>query len=239
MTLICPRPLESLGTMNNFSDIEIFSSETDFVQVGDRDYIQGIHITQTMAETVFAWRQASDRFIAETIKFNRKILCNGRVFVCSADHEERLPKDGASLLYGKLEDGQSFVSSFVPDQENSIRKRIEKDDLIISPIMETDEYSGDFQVSWHDSNTYLKTLIEADKRAILNTVGESPRSPVIEVTAVEDLVIPRNLLPYEGVLTVKKLGVRTAGSLEYILSAITWTGEATGDPVRLTFSVKK
>lgn len=218
----------------------MFSVSTNFTQVGDRDYIQGIHIADTMLRAVFNWSPPGVSWLnVEAIKFVKKTLLNGTVIVVPNPEEITDMPPCAVSLRGASDNGGSFIAQFIPNNACPVSKHIKAETARISSIRKGHNFAGVFDVSWSDSDSYLKTLVEANKRAIKHSLPESDQKAVIEITAVERLFMPLALLPFDGELCIRNLGVRSFGPLLYVQNSLSWTGITGRSPLTLTYSVRQ
>ncbi len=218
----------------------MFSLPTDFIRVGDRDYLQGIHITDTMLRAVFEWSRPETAWLKiDTVKFIQKTLQNGRVCVFSDDEGGSNLGPCAVSLRGNDNNGHSFFAKFFPDEACPVSRHIVADALRISEIRNSHHFAGTFDVAWSDTNGYLKTLIEANKLAIKSSLPENGKNTIIEVTAVEKLYMPQVLRPFEGELTIRNLGVRSLASLQYVQNTLSWTDSDGKTPLVLTYSIRQ
>lgn len=214
--------------------------ETDFVRVGDRDYIQGIAIAQAIAEAALSAHGAgSDGILfVDVAKFPRKTPCNGMIHIVADDAEPDLVTDAACILHGRWADGGRVFGAFIPNPNDPVRKNIENDKLVFSDPVKTGRFSGESDVKWRNLTEFFKTLVEVNKRTILKSLNPVEGLPVIEIVYVKNFSVSTQAPEFDGKLIVRNIGERDFGPRRYVLNVLSWPGLDGEDTIEMAFSLE-
>jgi hypothetical protein len=211
----------------------------EFARVGNRDYIQGISIACAMARTAGTRSPHTLPLRIKHVKFTRKTLCDGGVVVSAQGCETDLPAGTVAVLRGITPAG-SVCAGYLPDVHRPVQRTISGHFYEIEPVDALCDFSGIWSARCMDTEHFLLSLIEINKRTIQASLPAPSGGAVIDLVYAEEVDFDLPSIFREGRIIVRNLGVREFGGLLYVLNELAYTDHrGTRQKVRLNYSVRK
>lgn len=196
---------------------------TDFPRVGERTYVQGITIFQTMADALSRELNAAEIDVSRC-KFKNKCLHNGAVYLTPMA-SEALPKQQTAVMTVEGADGGHIVS-FVADPDSPVQRGISDHDYEIHDFESDGAFSGSATLVAPDYDMFMLHLIEFNKRIVAAGVAGSREPYSIELVELEDFHFNPADCPSETRVSAINVSTRQFGRRLYALSEIRYLSDS-------------
>lgn len=180
---------------------------------------------------------STDWLDIELVKFTRKTLCNGAVRVFCSGAADTLPNDAIALLKGRTEQWD-VLATFVPDPTRPVTRRIDSYVYQIEDLKPGNRFSSICYARARDTETFLLTLIEVNKRTIKTFLPPGDEISAIEVVYIENMHYEIPEIFREGRVEVKNIGTKEFGCRTYVLNTLCYTDVHGNErEMRVNFSI--
>lgn len=192
----------------------MFTSQTQFSLVGERDYIQGIVMVTAICEAVC--REAgSGPFLATLVKFPHITNRNGKL-VTFLDADEPAPAAANCLVAGAC-GARAAGGYFLSDADGGPAPRVPNHTYDIRDFVIDGEFSGRCRLCVATAPEWALHLVEASKRMVARTLADTGRPERrIELVTIENLPYIPDMEPADIGLKVENAGVRAFRSRLYV-----------------------
>lgn len=153
--------------------------ETDFEFKDSRNYVHSTTMLEDLCGFIYGNIYPEDKWGMPKIdaKFHKEVLYNGR-FLITEDISELPESNTASADFRFYDATRSIYAAFIEDKGISVRKRIKTNYRIENIVLEKD-FSGTCRIGCPDRAAFTESVIEANKRIHLLTLGDKNKAPKV------------------------------------------------------------
>jgi hypothetical protein len=216
-----------------------FETDARFARMDGRDYIQGITILTRMLDAALNAAEAEGPIFVNRVKYTSLTLDDGTIRGTIGDSIPADTKGAVAFLSATL-DGRPVQAAYFPNPARPVMTEAVSPPYPLSNFAPTEAHGATMTVDAPDGETFMWTLIEANKRTIAHWVQDRYTKPRIELVEATGFYYRRNAMTSPGQLTFTTLSTREFGDRLYILNEARYA-DAGGSPrsARLRYSVNE
>lgn len=201
--------------------------ETSFVQIGTRDYVQGVVILIEALRLATA-ATGSDYACVRRVKFTRRALANGTMTLIVGEMPIPIPADHDAWIEGEIA-GRNFRATMKFDDARPVIDAVPDETHAIAGLTATGAYSAKVDVDAPDGPRFLKAMIEANKRAIQMSLPPAAGKPRVEFVDAQGIGYSAEAMSMPGPVAIENVSARAFGARRYVLNRIRYRS-GTGAP---------